>query len=97
MNPFIWLILTLINIYFWVLIASVASSWLVHFGIINHSNPTVRQILYGLHRLTEPVLGPIRRFLPDLGGLDLSPIIAIIGLQFLQYLIAYYAPRLLGV
>lgn len=97
MNPFIWLILTLINIYFWVLIASVASTWLVHFGIINYSNPTVRQILYGLRRLTEPVLGPIRRFLPDLGGLDLSPIIAIIGLQFLQYLIAYYAPRLLGV
>ena len=97
MNPFIWLILTVLNIYFWIIIASVASSWLIQFGIINYSNPTVKQILYGLRRLTEPVLGPIRRLLPDLGGLDVPPIIAIIGLQFLQYLIAYYAPVLMGV
>jgi len=45
--------------------------------------------------LTDPVLGPIRRVMPDLGGLDISPIIALLGLQFLQYLVAYYLPRLL--
>lgn len=94
MNPFIWLILTLLDIYFWVILATVVMSWLVAFGIMNRQNPYVRQLDYALRRLTEPVLGPIRRLLPDLGGLDLSPIIALIGLQFLQYLIVYYVPRL---
>jgi YggT family protein len=90
MNPFIWLIFTVIDIYFWIIIASVASSWLIQFGIINYSNPTVRQILSGLRALTEPVLGPIRRMLPNLGGLDISPIFALLGLQFLKYFVAYY-------
>ncbi len=96
MNPFIWLILTILDLYFWVILAAVISSWLVHFGIINYSNPTVRSILRGLAALTEPVLGPIRRSLPQMGGLDISPIVALIGLQFLQYLVVYYAPRLMG-
>ncbi len=96
MNPFIWLILTILDLYFWVILAAVISSWLVHFGIINYSNPTVRSILRGLAALTEPVLGPIRRMLPQMGGLDISPIVALIGLQFLQYLVVYYAPRLMG-
>jgi YggT family protein len=90
MNPFLWLIFTVIDIYFWIIIAVVASSWLIQFGIINYSNPTIRQILYGLRVLTEPVLGPIRRMLPNLGGLDISPIVALLGLQFLKYFIAYY-------
>jgi YggT family protein len=96
MNPFIWLILTILNIYFWIIIASVVASWLIHFGIVNYSNPTVRSILRALNALTEPVLGPVRRFLPNMGGLDISPIIALIGIQFVQYLIAYYVPQFLG-
>jgi YggT family protein len=96
MNPFIWLILTVLDIYFWIILATVIMSWLVAFGIMNRQNPYVRQFDYALHRLTEPVLGPIRRIMPDLGGLDLSPIIVLIGLQFLQYLIVYYVPRLLS-
>ena len=95
MNPFIWLILTILNIYFWIILATVVMSWLVAFGIMNRQNQYVRQIEYALHRLTEPVLGPIRRIMPDLGGLDISPIIALIGIQFHQYLIAYYVPRLM--
>ncbi|MBK8769556.1 MAG: YggT family protein [Rhizobiales bacterium] len=95
MNPFIWLILTILDIYFWIILATVVLSWLVAFGIVNRQNPYVRQIDYALHRLTDPVLGPIRRVMPDLGGLDISPIIALLGLQFLQYLVAYYLPRLL--
>jgi YggT family protein len=51
----------------------------------------MRQIGHALKRLTEPLLGPIRRFLPDLGGLDISPIILLLGLQFLKYLIVYYS------
>ncbi|MGB9141643.1 MAG: YggT family protein [Aestuariivirga sp.] len=92
-NPFLWLILNLLNLYFYVILASVIMSWLIGFNVINGANPYVRQIGYALNRLTEPLLGPIRRFLPDLGGLDISPIILLLALQFVQYLIVYYAPR----
>jgi YggT family protein len=94
-NPVIWLILSVLNLYFYVILASVIMSWLISFNVINGSNPYVRQISYALQRLTEPLLGPIRRFLPDLGGIDISPIILLLGLQFVQYLIVYYAPRFL--
>ena len=87
MNPFLWLILTIINIYFWIILAMVVMSWLIAFGIINRSNPYVRQIGYALDRLTEPLLRPIRRVLPDLGGIDISPIVLLIGLQFLGILV----------
>ncbi len=94
-NPFIWLILNLLNIYFYIILITVIMSWLIGFNVINGSNPYVRQIRYALQRLTEPLLGPIRRFLPDLGGIDISPIILLIALQFVQYLIVYYAPLFL--
>ncbi|NMD08714.1 MAG: YggT family protein [Phyllobacteriaceae bacterium] len=95
MNPFLWLILTILDIYGWILIATIVVSWLIAFGILNMQNPYARQINSALRRLTEPVLGPIRRMLPDLGGLDFSPLVAFLGIQFLQYLIVYYVPRLL--
>jgi len=95
MNPFIWLILTILNIYFWIILATVVMSWLVAFGIMNRQNQYVRQIEYALHRLTEPVLGPIRRIMPDLGGLDISPIIVLIGIQFLQIAVTHYLAPLL--
>jgi YggT family protein len=86
-NPILWLVHTVINIYFWIILAMVIMSWLVAFGIVNRSNPYVRQIGYALDRLTEPLLRPIRRFLPDLGGIDVSPIILLLGLQFLGILV----------
>ena len=95
MNPFLWLILTILDVYFWIILATVVMSWLVAFGVINASNPYVRQIGLALRRLTEPLLGPIRRLLPDLGGIDISPIVLLIGLQFLKYLVAYYGSMLL--
>ena len=94
-NPFLWLILTILDIYFWVILASVIMSWLIAFNVINGTNPYVRQVGMALRRLTEPLLGPIRRFLPDLGGIDVSPIVLLIGLQFVRYLVAYYGVRLL--
>ena len=87
MNPILWLVHTVINIYFWIILAMVIMSWLVAFGIVNRSNPYVRQVGYALERLTEPLLRPIRRVLPDLGGIDISPIILLIGLQFLGILV----------
>jgi YggT family protein len=95
MHPVIWLILTILDIYVWILIAAVVLSWLLAFNIINRHNDIVRQATYALSRLTEPVLGPIRRFLPDLGGLDVSPVIAIIIIYFIRYLVVYYGARML--
>ncbi len=88
-NPFLWLILTILDIYLWIIIIWVVSSWLVAFGIINPHNQIVRSLLHALNRLTYPVMRPIRRFLPDLGGLDLSPMVAIIGIIFLQKFIVW--------
>ena len=90
MNPFHWLVLTILDIYFWIIIAVVVLSWLTSFSIINGYNPVVRQVRIALARLTEPVMGPIRRFLPDLGGIDVSPIVVVIALQFIRYLYVYY-------
>ena len=89
-NPVIWLILSVLNIYFYVILASVIMSWLIGFNVINGANPYVRQIGYALHRLTEPLLGPIRRRLPDLGGIDISPIILIFALMFLEQALIWW-------
>lgn len=86
----------LIQLYIYILIATVVMSWLIAFNIINRHNNFVRQVSYALYRLTEPVLGPIRRFLPDLGGLDISPIIVFVILYFLRSLLWEYGPRILG-
>ena len=72
-----------LNLYWYVVIAAVIASWLVGFGIINAYNPIARSILQALHSLTEPVFGPIRRVIPALGGLDLSPLIVLLILTFL--------------
>jgi YggT family protein len=90
MNPFVWLLLTVINIYVWIIIIMVVMSWLLAFNVINKSNNFVRQVNYALYRLTEPLLGPIRRILPDLGGLDLSPMVLLLGLLFLQRVVIQY-------
>ncbi|MDX1716070.1 MAG: YggT family protein [Anderseniella sp.] len=93
MNPFIWLLLTAIDIYIWIVIIMVIMSWLIAFNVLNTSNNFVRQINYALHRITEPLLGPIRRILPEMGGIDLSPLILFVGLQFLKQAIYYYLLR----
>jgi YggT family protein len=90
MNPFIWLIMTILDIYWWIVIAMVIMSWLLAFNVVNIHNPFVRQISHVLARLTEPLLEPIRRYLPSLGGLDLSPIVLLLAVSFLQYFILYY-------
>ena len=78
------LLITILDLYFYVIIAAVIASWLVGFGIINSYNPIARSILRALHALTEPVFGPVRRIIPALGGLDLSPLIVLLLLTFLR-------------
>ena len=76
-------ILIALNLYWYVILASVIASWLVAFGVINTYNSTVRTILDVIYRLTEPALRPIRRVLPDFGAVDLSPIALWLILYFL--------------
>jgi YggT family protein len=84
MQALIWLIDNLFTLVWWLILASVVMSWLFAFNIVNVQNPTVRQIAHGISRVTEPMLAPIRRILPNMGGLDLSPIVLLIGLEFLR-------------
>lgn len=77
-------LIEILGLYQWVVIAAVIASWLVGFGIINSYNQIARTILRVLHALTEPVFGPIRRILPPMGGLDLSPLIVLLLLVFFQ-------------
>jgi YggT family protein len=82
-----WLIDTVVGIYIFMLIASAILSWLVAFNVINTSNRFVYMVGDFLYRVTEPALRPIRRIMPDLGGIDISPIILILVLQFGNMLI----------
>ena len=90
MRALFWLIDTLIDIYIWLLIAQAVLSWLVAFGIVNRYNRVVATIGDFLWRITEPLLRPIRRVLPDLGGIDISPVILILLLWFLRNLMFEY-------
>ena len=94
MQSIIWLIYTVIQLYIYVLVAMVIMSWLLAFNVINFNNQFVRQVHYVIMQLTEPVLKPIRRILPDLGGVDLSPMVLILGLIFAQNLLIEYGGRL---
>ncbi len=81
---------TAIQIYIWLLIAYVVLSWLVSFNVINTGNRTVYQIGDFLNRITEPALRPIRNVLPNLGGIDISPIVLILLLYFIRDLVNEY-------
>lgn len=88
-----WLIDTILDLYFWVLILSAVLSWLVAFNVVNTRNRAVYVIGDFLYRVTEPVLRPIRRVLPNMGGLDLSPIVVILLIGFIRQLLYQYWPR----
>ncbi|MBN9533199.1 MAG: YggT family protein [Alphaproteobacteria bacterium] len=92
-NPIIWLLLQIIEIYVWIIIASVIVSWLIAFNVINLRNNFVRAVVQALQALTEPVFRWVRRFLPPIAGLDISPLIVLIGLYFIRYSILWLAYR----
>ncbi|MDA0997756.1 MAG: YggT family protein [Proteobacteria bacterium] len=92
-GPVLWLLFRLIDLYTWVVIIGVIMSWLISFNVINLSNQFVRMLHDVTMRLTEPVLGPIRRMLPNLGGVDISPVILILLLYFAKDVIARLALR----
>ena len=87
MNALANLIHAVFSIYIYVLIASALFSWLVAFNVINTNNRFVLTLLRVLHRVTEPALRPIRRIVPNLGGIDISPVLLILLLYFARDLI----------
>lgn len=87
------LIDTVLGIFVWLLIASAVLSWLVAFNVVNTRNRAVYAIGDFLYRVTEPVIAPIRRVMPNLGGIDLSPMILILLIFFVRNLLAEYWPR----
>lgn len=87
MNPLLWLFDTVISLYVWMIIGQAVLSLLVSFGIVNSRQPLVSTIGEFLYRVTEPALAPIRRYMPNLGPVDISPMVLIIGLLFVQRLV----------
>lgn len=93
MNSLVHLITTVIELYIWVLVGSAIMSWLIALKVVNTYNRAVAMVGEMLYRLTEPVLAPIRRILPMMSGIDLSPVVVILLLIFLKNLILEYAPN----
>lgn len=89
MNALFILIDSALSIYMWLLIVWVILSWLVGFNVINTHNRFVAMAMDFLYRITEPALRPFRRIIPDLGGIDVSPLLLILMIGFLRNLIRY--------
>jgi YggT family protein len=94
MLPLIGFIVLVIDLFIWIVIASAILSWLVAFNVVNTNNRVVLTIGDMLYRLTEPALRPIRSILPNLGGIDISPVILILLLLFIRdvVLLGWIAP-----
>lgn len=90
MNPIIYLVELVIEILTWVVIAGAIMSWLVAFGVVNVRNQFIRLIVDMLFRLTEPMLRPIRRVLPNFGGVDIAPVVLLVALAVLREALRYY-------
>jgi YggT family protein len=90
MRALLDVILLVLQLYIWLLIASAVLSWLIAFNVVNTRNQVVATLGEFLYRLTEPALRPIRAMLPNLGGIDVSPIILILIIFFIQNVIGRY-------
>ena len=86
MKSIFLLVDSVINIYIWLIIINVILSWLVAFNILNTQNKFVFAVLNATHQLTDPVLNKIRRFIPNLGSIDISPVVLILLLIFIRNL-----------
>jgi YggT family protein len=90
MRSILYVILLVLDLYIWLLIASAILSWLVAFNVVNSRNQFVAMVGDFLYRITEPVLRPIRGILPNLGGIDLSPVVLILIIILLKDIIIRY-------
>jgi YggT family protein len=92
MHALLHVILLALSLYMWCLIGMAIMSWLLAFNVLNRGNPTVYRVFAFLERITEPALTPIRRVIPPIGGIDISPVILILLITFLQQLIVDNMP-----
>jgi YggT family protein len=91
-GPFLWLFGAIVQLIIIVLIVNAVLSWLIAFEIVSRRNAFVNQLWSATQRITDPLLRPIRRIIPAIGGLDLSPIVLILGLLFLERLLYAVMP-----
>ena len=90
-----YLVLQILKLYYYIVIANVLISWLVAFNVLNTQNRFVYSILELTYRLTDPILNRIRRFLPNLGSLDISPIILLLLIWFIEMCMKLYVAPIL--
>ena len=93
MNSLLYLIIQIISLYKFVLIIYIITTWLINFNVINTSNRFVYSVMEILYKLSEPSLRIVRKYIPNFGSIDISPIIVYLALEFLQRLILEYWPR----
>jgi YggT family protein len=87
MTSLFQILLLLLGVVKFIVIVHIIMSWLISFGVLNMHQPIVAQIWDGLNRLLQPLYDPIRRFLPNMGGLDLAPLVVILGVYALEIII----------
>ena len=90
MRALLDVILIALQLYVWILIAAAVVSWLIAFNVVNTRNQVVAMLADFLYRITEPALRPIRNIMPNLGGIDISPVILILIIYFIQQVIIRY-------
>ncbi len=88
MQSLFQIIMLLLDVAYFFIIVHVIMSWLINFQVLNLQQQLVAQIWYGLNRLTDPVYSRIRRFLPDMGGIDLAPLAALLGIIALRIILS---------
>ncbi len=93
MNSLLGLIIQLINLYQFILLIYIIATWLLNFNIINSSNRFVFSAMEAMHRLCEPSLRLVRKYVPNLGSIDISPVIVYLALWFIKSLLIEYWPR----
>ena len=87
MQSLLQILLLILDVAWFIMIAHIIMSWLISFQVLNLHQPFVRQIWDGLNRLLQPIYDPIRRFLPNTGGLDLAPLVALIAVYALRIIL----------
>ena len=90
MRALLDIILLVLQLYWWIVLVMIIMSWLISFNVINTRNQFVASVWRILNQLTDPVLRPIRRYMPNFGGLDISPIILFLIIFFIERIILYY-------
>jgi YggT family protein len=93
MNPVFFLIYEILGLYMWVVLAAVLVSWLIAFNVINTYNQFVRSLLRFLYAVTEPVFRQIRKIIPPIGGIDLSPLVVFVAIIVLQHTLEWLSVR----